>query len=74
MIVAIQLHSGGTYYTHAESVLRVKQLLANNTLDPTVLVFWYSTLGKRYEEEMYIDLDAVKYIMSESDLTPWEEG
>jgi len=73
MIIAIQLLSGGIYYTKAESILEVKKLIEDE-LDPGVVVFWYSAMGKRYEETMYVDMSDVKYLMTESDHAPWENG
>lgn len=71
MIVCILLKGGDLYYTQAVTLdVVIAALKSEVPLD----CFWYSTYGKRFEEEIvFYDEEQVLLVRSESDASPLEE-
>jgi len=67
-VVHIQTEGRGCY--HSKESLAVVNHALNENLP--IRIFWYTAIGKRYEEEMIFREIPISYIITESDPTPWE--
>jgi len=69
-LVQIATRGSGSFYTKSD-MQTVNHAIEENL---PVTIFWYTALGRRYEEEVIFRDIEISYLMTESDSTPWEIG